>query len=323
MAAGNAVQAAAALALGAVLAAPGLGTWPVFLLLGLHGAAQAFLQPAQQAALPNLVPQSLWSRAVAAASAILKVGQLGGPALAGLLLATIGPATVFVAAAGSAVAALGSAALRTSLAVRAPEPFSLGMLFGGMRYILATPVVLGSISIDLVAVLFGSVMGLLPVYAADILHVGPEALGLMRAAPAVGGLAMGLLLARVPAPEGVGRLFFLSLAVFGLSILVFAVSTSLWLSLAALAVYGGSDMFSVYVRQTLVQLNTPDALRGRVNAVNAVSINASNELGDFRAGAMAAVTGAVPAVALGALVTLGATALWLRLFPALRGIDRL
>jgi MFS family permease len=174
-----------------------------------------------------------------------------------------------------------------------------------------------------VAVLFGSVMGLLPVYAADILNVGPEALGLMRAAPAVGGLAMGLLLARVPAPEGVGRLFFLSLAVFGLSILVFAFSTSLWLSLAALAVYGGSDMFSVYVRQTLVQLNTPDALRGRVNAVNAVSINASNELGDFRAGAMAAVTGAVPAVALGALVTLGATALWLRLFPALRGIDRL
>lgn len=319
----NLAQALSAGLIGLLLAAPDAATWPVFLLLAVHGAAQAFLQPAQQATLPNVVPRPLWPRAVAVTSSLVKVAQLGGPALAGLLIAVAEGATFHVIAALSAVAGLSAAMIRLPAAAPARDGAGPGGILGGLRHIRDTPVVLGAITIDLVAVLFGGVMGLLPVFAVDILGVGPEALGLMRAMPALGGLGMGLLLGAVPPPRRTGLLFFLSLGIFGLSLLVFGLSRVLWLSLAALAVSGASDMFSVYVRHTLIQLGTPDELRGRVNAANSVSINASNELGDFRAGAMAAVVGTVPAVAGGALVTLGAAALWWRLFPDLRRVNRI
>jgi hypothetical protein len=319
----NAVQALAAGLIGLLLAASVAATWPVFLLLALHGAAQAFLQPAQQATLPNVVPRALLSRAVAATSSLVKAAQLGGPALAGLLIAVAAGATFQVIAALS-VAAGASAAMIWLPKSHAPrEGTGLGQILGGLRHIRHTPVVLGAITIDLIAVLFGGIMGLLPVFAMDILEVGPEALGIMRAMPALGGLGMGLLLGAIPPPRSSGLLFFLALGVFGLSTLVFSLSQALWLSLAALAVSGAADMFSVYVRQTLIQLGTPDALRGRVNAVNSVSVNASNELGDFRAGAMAALIGTAPAVAGGALVTLGAAALWWHIFPDLRRVDRI
>lgn len=320
--ASNVVQALAVGLIGLALIAPDGPLWPVYLLLALFGAGQAFLQPAQQSVLPNIVARDQLSRAIAITTSIVKMAQLGGPALAGLLIALAGD-TVFFVIGGTSVLAGVSAALIRIERRAGLQGGGIGELLAGFRHIRDTPIVLGAITIDLIAVLFGGIVGLLPVFAIDILQVGPETLGVMRAMPAAGGLAMGFVLGLMPPPQRTGRLFFVALVFFGLSVLVFALSTQLWLTLLALLVYGATDMFSVYVRQTLVLLGTPDALRGRVNSVNSVSVNASNELGDFRAGAMAAVTGPVPAVVLGAVVTLGATAAWWRLFPDLRRIDRM
>jgi hypothetical protein len=205
-----------------------------------------------------------------------------------------------------------------------PEPEKIANrltnLLAGFGHIRRTPIVFGAITIDLVAVLFGGIAGLLPVFALDVLGVGAVGLGVMRAMPAIGGLGMGLLLGATAPTNNSGPLFFIALGMFGLSIVIFSVSNVFWVSLVSLFIYGAADMFSVYVRQTLVQIATPDALRGRVNAVNSVSISASNELGDFRAGSMAVLIGTVPAVALGGVVTLGAAALWWRIFPDLRRV---
>lgn len=319
----NIAQAAAAGLIGLVLLAPDGAIWPVFLLLAVVGAAQAFLHPAQQAILPNIVPRPVWAQAVATTSTIIKAGQLGGPALAGLLIAVGGHTVFWVIVGLSALAGLCAGLIRIEQRVSVQDGSGWTLILGGFRHIWATPMVLGAITIDLIAVLFGGIVGLLPVFAIDILKVGPEALGVMRAMPAVGGLAMGLVLGALPAPRRTGALFFLSLAGFGGSVLVFGLSELFWLSLIALAVYGATDMFSVYVRLTLIQLGTPDSLRGRVNAVNSVSINATNELGDFRAGLMAAAIGPVAAVTVGAAVTLAATGLWWKLFPDLRKVDRM
>lgn len=296
--------------------------WPVFLLLLLSGSAHAFLHPALQAILPNLVPREAFPDAVAATTSVTKAAQLGGPALAGLLIALADEGTYFVGAGLFLGAALAAALLQADLRVKGKEPFGVVMLIGGFQHIWRTKPVLGAISIDLIAVLFGGVIGLLPVFAIDILEVGSEALGIMRSTPAVGALLVAGLLAKSGLPWRIGSTFFVSLGVFGLSVLVVGLSTSLWLTLLALAFYGGADMVSVYVRQTLVQLQTPDELRGRVSAVNSVSINASNQLGDFRGGATAAAIGAPGAVALGAGVTLAATVAWCLLFPALRKLER-
>lgn len=320
---GNGVQAAAAAGVGVVLISADGAIWPVFALLALTGAAQAFIAPAQQSVLPALVPVAAFPRAVAGSSTVVKAAQLGGPALSGAIIALAADWVFAATALASVIAAV--AMLAIPVAARAPDrnAVTLSVLLGGFAHIRRTPQVLGAITIDLVVVLFGGVMGLLPVFAVDILHVGPEMLGVMRAMPAIGGLAMGFALGVLPPPGRTGPLFFVALGAFGLSILVFSLSEILWLSLLALLLYGASDMFSVYVRSTLVQLGTPDALRGRVNAVNSVSVNATNELGDFRAGLMAAAIGPVGAVAVGAGVTLAATALWWRWFPVLRRLDRL
>jgi hypothetical protein len=216
------------------------------------------------------------------------------------------------------LAAIAAVAIRANLKILEREPIGFAMLFGGFRHIWATPKVLAAISIDLIAVMFGGVIGVLPVYAVDILGVGSEGLGIMRAAPAVGAFAISLALASYRLPWSVGRSFFISLTVFGLSIVLFSFSKSYWLSLLALTVYGASDMVSVYVRQTLIQLDTPDELRGRVSAVNSVSAGGGTQLGDFRAGLMAGAIGTPAAVAIGGLVTLAATALWYRKFPELK-----
>lgn len=318
----NCVDCLTVTALGSYFLIDGNGIWPVFALLLATGSAQAFIHPAMQATLPNVVPKEVFANAVAANSSVTKLAQLGGPALGGLLIAVLDEKVYFVAAILFFVAAIAVFMVRADLRVTGKEPFGITMILGGFRHIWQSKPVLGAISIDLIAVLFGGVMGLLPVFAVDILHVGPEALGLLRAMPAIGALVIGALLTRYGLPWRIGPSFFFSLIVFGVSILVFSLSTAYWLSVAALAVYGAADMVSVYVRQTLVQVETPNELRGRVSAVNSVSINASNQLGDFRGGTMAAAIGAPEAVALGAFATLGVTALWFKLFPQLRLLDR-
>lgn len=317
----NLTQAIAAGLIGLALIVPDGLLWPIYLLLAAHGSAQAFLQPAQQSTLPDIVPRQHWAQAVAATSTVVRGAQLGGPALAGVLIAFAENMAFAVIFALSLIAAASAAMIRR---YSRPEPEKIANrlthLLAGFGHIRRTPVVFSAITIDLVAVLFGGIAGLLPVFALDVLGVGAVGLGVMRAMPAIGGLGMGLLLGATAPTNNSGPLFFIALGMFGLSIVIFSVSNVFWVSLVSLFIYGAADMFSVYVRQTLVQIATPDALRGRVNAVNSVSISASNELGDFRAGSMAVLIGTVPAVALGGVVTLGAAALWWRIFPDLRRV---
>jgi hypothetical protein len=249
--------------------------------------------------------------------------MLVGPAMGGVLMAAIGDWVYLAILVAFVAAAFSAGVIAVPLTIRTSERSGLSTVFEGLGFIWRKKIVLGAVSIDLLAVLFGGVMGLLPVFASDILHVGPEGLGLMRAMPAIGALGVGLVLAQLSSPGGMGPVLFASLAAFGASIIVFSLSTWFWVSLLALAVYGAADMVSVYVRQTLVQVATPDGMRGRVSAVNSVSINASNELGDFRAGVMAAGIGTVPAVLVGGIVTLCVGAVWWRFFPDLGRVDRL
>jgi hypothetical protein len=203
------------------------------------------------------------------------------------------------------------------------EPASFRTLFGGISFIAGRPAVLGAISLDLFAVLLGGVVALLPIYARDILQIGPSGLGMLRSAPAVGALTMSILLARFPLQQRVGWIMFGGVAMYGLATIVFAVSSWFPLSLAALAVLGASDMVSVVIRVSLIQLETPDDMRGRVSAVNSVFIGGSNQLGDFRAGVTAEAFGAVAAALMGGIGTLIVVGLWMRLFPVLVRVDRL
>ncbi len=300
------------------------GVPAILAILVLHGTARAFFHTAGQAILPNLVPVAMFPKAVAFASVGNKAAQLLGPALGGFLIAWTGDGNgaYFVTIVMFIVAGIASALIAGALNVRSDESVTLGTLLGGFDYVWKNKVVLGAISIDLMAVLLGGVIGLLPIYASDVLDAGPEGLGIMRAMPGVGSLLVGLVLARVSLSRHLGPAMFGALAIFGVSIVVFSLSQLFWLSLLALAIYGASDMVSVFIRLTLVQMATPDRMRGRVSAVNSVSINASNELGDFRAGLTAAVIGAVPAVLIGGLATVAGTILWAWIFPTLRKVDR-
>jgi len=318
----NAAHVAAAALLLAHALAGAAAVWPVFAILVLHGSARSFYFTASQAILPNIVAPAQFPKAVAWSSSVNKAAQLAGPAAGGLLVAAIDEWVYLAGLAMFAVAGASAGLIAVRLSVRPREPFGLAKVMGGFAFVWRRKIVLGAISIDLLAVLFGGVMGLMPVYARDILHVGADGLGIMRAMPAFGSLLVGLALTRIASPRNMGPTFFVALAIFGLSVVIFGLSKVYWLSLAALAVYGAADMVSVYIRLTLVQLATPDEMRGRVSAVNAVAINASNELGDFRAGAMAAMVGTVPAVVVGGVATLAVTALWARLFPDMRRIDR-
>ena len=301
-----------------------LGTiWPILGILAMHGAARSFFHTASQAVLPNLMPRNQFPKAVAYSSSANKAAQLAGPAFGGFLIAGIGDGVYVFTLIMFLIAGISAALISGNLKVPAKEPVNFKTIMGGFTYIWNNKIVLGAISIDLIAVLFGGVMGLLPIFASDILHVGPSGLGVMRAMPGVGSLIVGILLTQIAAPRYMGPTLFFSLAVFGLSITAFSLSETYWISLVALGIYGAADMVSVYVRQTLVQIATPDSMRGRVSAVNAVSINASNELGDFRAGVMAGGIGTVPAVLVGGITTVAATILWMKLFPSIRRIDRL
>ncbi len=291
------------------------------LILGvslLLGVARSFQMTAQQALTPLLVPASILSRAMAFSSSGNQAAIIGGPALGGFLYAA-GAGVVYDVCAVLFVIGAGlvwSARYDHRPAPRAPV--TMDTLLAGVRFIRAKPVVLGAISLDLFAVLLGGAVALLPIYARDILHVGPEGLGLLRGAPAVGALLMSLVLARWTIRSRAGTILFSCVAVFGLTTIVFGLSPWFWLSMGALFINGAVDMVSVVVRQTLVQLDTPDEMRGRVSAVNAIFIGASNQLGEFESGATAALFGPVGAVVLGGAGTLVVVGLWMRWFPELR-----
>lgn len=318
--------------LGAALAASGLlvlllsgsrAVWPVFVLVFAFGSARAFANPAAQAIVPSLVPVDLLRRAIALNSMAFQGSIVIGPAIGGGLW-LLGGAAVFTAT----VVGLCLALVLVALIARRPpaaagEPASLARLLAGFTFIRSRPLILGAISLDLVAVLLGGATALLPIFARDILLIGPAGLGALRAAPAAGAVLMALWLARRPLERRVGRTMLIAVALFGLAMAGFGLSTSMPLSLLCLAVAGAADMVSVVVRQTLVQLETPDTMRGRVAAVNTVFIGASNELGEFESGVVAGLIGTVPATVLGGLGTVGAALLWSKLFPDLRERDRL
>jgi MFS family permease len=296
----------------------------IYAILVLIGSARAFGSPTSQALMPNLVPLSAFPNAVAWSSTSWQISVVAGPALGGLLYAAAGAGGVY--ACSTLLEALTVVVL---LAVRARSvrparaPSSLHELSAGLRFVWQQPVILGAISLDLFAVLFGGAVALLPIYARDILHAGPRGLGLLRSAPALGALAVALWLAYRPVLRRSGVTMFVCVALFGLATIVFALSEHIGLSIAALAFTGAVDMVSVFIRHSLVQLRTPDVMRGRVAAVNMIFIGASNELGEFESGVVAQWLGTVPAVVVGGIATCVVVVLWALWFPALRRIDRL
>jgi len=295
----------------------------IFGMCVIMGVARALQMPAQQAIVPALVAVEELPRAFAASSTLLKLAVIGGPVLGGFLYA-FGPAVAYgVCLAFLVVSAAYVASIERIPVSGSAAPVSFESLFAGIGFIWRRKEILGAISLDLFAVLLGGATALLPIYAKDILHTGPWGLGFLRAAPAVGALVVGIVLAQRPLNRHAGRRMFVSVAIYGVAIVVFGVSRDFTLSMIALAVSGGADMVSVVVRQTLVQLDTPDDMRGRVSAVNGVFIGASNELGEFRAGTMAEWMGAMPAAVAGGIGTLVVAALWIRWFPALARRDRL
>jgi len=289
----------------------------------LLGVARSFQMTAQQALTPLLVPPAMLARAMAFSSSGNQAAIIGGPALGGFLYAA-GAGTVYVVCAVLFV--VGAAMVWSARYEHKPvprAPVTLDTLLAGVRFIRDRPVVLGAISLDLFAVLLGGATALLPIYARDILHVGPEGLGLLRGAPAMGALVMSLALSRWTLQRNAGKILFGSVATFGVTTVVFGVSHLFWLSMVALFINGAADMISVVIRQTLVQLDTPDEMRGRVSAVNSIFIGASNQLGEFESGATAALLGPIGAVVLGGTGTLLVVGLWMRWFPQLRDRERL
>jgi MFS family permease len=297
---------------------------PVFAVMVLFGIARAFAMPTGQALLPNLVPRGQFGTAVALNSSTWQVATIAGPALGGIVYLAGAPVVYASVAVLLAIAAIMVSGLREGGRdeARIAEPAGWQSLLSGLRFVRSRRLVLGAISLDLFAVLFGGATALLPVYAADVLHVGPAGLGWLRTAPGIGAALCGLAIGLWPVTQRVGRWMFGGVIVYGLATLVFGASTSFWLSLGALGAMGAGDMVSVYVRHLLVQLETPDEIRGRVSAVNAVFIGASNELGEFESGVTAAWFGTVPAVIVGGCATLVVAGLWSRLFPELARMDR-
>jgi MFS family permease len=296
------------------------------LLLGvaaLFGACRAFFAPANTAMGPMLVPRELLPRSIAWNSLAWQTASILGPAVAGVLVA-ISPAHAYVTALILyAVAALGLTLIRKSTKPDTQPGSRWTLIKEGLAYVWREKIVFGAISLDLFAVLLGGATALLPVFARDVLHVGAEGFGVLRAGPAIGATVVALWLAGNPIRSRAGAYMFGGVALFGLSTCVFALSKTLWLSVAALAVLGGADMLSVYVRQTLMQLVTPDAMRGRVAAVSFVFIGASNELGEFESGVVARFLGPIGAALFGGVGALVVTGVWAWLFPALRKADRL
>lgn len=294
----------------------------IFGISAVLGMTRAFQMPAQQALTPLLVPQGLLSRAIALSSSGVQAAIILGPALGGVLY-TWGASTVYACCAALLLTA-GVLTLTVQYDHKpSTQAASLRTLLAGVVFVWQHKILLGATTLDLFAVLLGGATALLPIYARDILHVGPEGLGLLRSAPAVGALAMSLVLARWPLQRRIGRRLLVAVGVFGLATVVFGLSEHLWLSALALAVTGAADNISVVTRLTVMQLETPDDMRGRTAAVNTIFIGASNQLGEFESGSVAALWGPEVSVVTGGLGTIVVALLWSRLFPALARRDRM
>jgi len=319
--------AAEGLCAGALVWASVAGRLSVHFLITVafaFGIARAFRAPAGVALAPMLVPKYLLPRAIAWNSLAAQLGTISGPALAGLLVGQWSSAHSYgVSLALYMAPIVGMWMIRRSTTPDSQPGSRIERVRQGLSYIWNNKVVFGAIFLDLFAVLLGGATALLPVFARDILHVGPEGFGLLRSAPAVGAAVVALVLAGRPIRSRAGFSLFAGVAVFGLATIVFGLSRSFWLSLASLATLGGADMVSVYIRQTLIQIVTPDAMRGRVASVSFLFIGASNELGEFESGVTARIFGPVMAAVLGGVASLFVTGLWARMFPALRKVDRL
>ncbi len=317
------VELLAVLALAALAVHPGVSLLPIFAVASVFGASRAFSGPAQGAMGPMLVPREVLPRAIAWNSLGYQGAAIIGPWIGGALCA-VSPMAAYLGSAVLYVAAMG-----TMLAVRADtKPEATGasrmeLIREGLHYVWTNKIVLGAISLDLFAVLLGGATALLPVYARDVLDVGAHGFGILRSGPAIGASLMAVALSRWQIHRHAGRWMFAGVAAFGVATLVFAVSRLLWVSVVALAALGAADMISVYVRQSLVQIVTPDPMRGRVSAVATLFIGASNELGEFETGVIARILGPVGAALFGGFGSLGVTGLWARLFPSLRDADRL
>ena len=297
--------------------------WSILIIIFIVGGGRAFEGPSLQALLPGLVPIKLFPRAAAWSTSAMQTATIVGPALGGFLYVA-GPAVVYAAAGVLFLAAsVFIALIRIERVPSKHEPVSIRSLFAGISFIRSRKEILGAISLDLFAVLLGGATALLPIYARDILVTGPWGLGLLRSAPAVGALTMSVLLARHPLRRRVGQSMFIAVAVFGTATIIFALSTVFILSFISLIVLGASDVISVVIRHSLVQIETPDEMRGRVSAVNSMFIGTSNQLGEFESGITASLFGVVPAVLIGGICTIIIVIMWMRLFPQLARIDSL
>lgn len=300
--------------------------WPFYACIALFGTALSFARPAMPAFIAQIVPPGQLSNAIALSSGISQMASVIGPAAVGALLVA-GPAVAYATLMTIAIlAAIMWARLRSYAAGQVTKrdgESTLTRIAAGVRIVMRTPLILGVMTLDLFAVFLGSVVALLPVFARDILMVGPAGLGLLRAAPAVGGALMAVVLARITIRSRAGPIMLAGVGVFGVAILVFGLSRSLTLSLLALSVSGAADMLSNVLRNTTIQLSAPDAIRGRVNSVSQVFVSGSNELGDFRAGVSAGLLGTIPAVMIGGFGTVAIAALWSLMFPSLRKLNRL
>lgn len=317
------LMAVAAAALLAFVLAEMDDVGPILAVMLLAGTARAFSHPTSQALLPNLVPADAFPRALAVNSSLGQIATIAGPAVGGLLVLGGIEFAYALATALFVLAVVLVLRLRHGgRAVRTSEPATWSSLLSGIRFVRSKPIILGAISLDLFAVLFGGAEALLPIYAGEILDVGPAGLGVMQAAPAVGAAILATVLAVRPLRRNVGRWMLGGVAVFGAGTIVFGVSTVFAVSLGALVVMGAADMVSMYIRHLLVQLETPDHIRGRVSAVNSVFVGASNEVGGFESGLTAAWWGVVPAVVVGGTATIAIAAGWSRFFPVFRRLDR-
>ena len=297
--------------------------WPFFALAFVTGTGSAFGAASGRALTPSLVPEEILVSALAHRSIAFQLSLVAGPAVGGLLFA-IRAELVYIVSIVLSVVALGCVlALRKGREPAAEGSADLGEVLAGVRLIRRTRVLLGAISLDLFAVLFGGAVALLPIFAKDILEVGPTGLGFLRTAPAIGSFAAALLLARFPVRRRAGPTLFVVVAGFGACMVVFGLSREMWLSMLALSLAGAFDLVSVVLRSTILPLVTPDEVRGRVNAVEMVFISGSNELGAFESGVAAALIGAAPAVVVGGIATIAVAGVWWKLFPALAKVDRL
>jgi MFS family permease len=317
------MEAATAVALASSTFAGWLNEAQIYIAAFVLGIAGAFESPALSALLPEITPQGSLQRATAISSGVGQVATITGPALGGLAYALAPSLPYGIMAVFCVLAAIAMSAIPYVQEIAKKDTASPDDVFAGIRFIRSNSAILGTISLDLFAVLFGGVIALLPIYARDILQTGPTGLGVLRAAPAIGALCMTMWLARHSIASHVGMRMFQAVIVFGAATVVFAVSHWMWLSVLALAVLGAADTVSVVIRFSLVQLRTPNDMRGRVGAVNFLFINASNQLGQFESGVTAALFGAMPAAVLGGVATIATALIWMKLFPALRDVYRL